>query len=316
MTTYSVLPKGSKHLIIATWPGAWFDVAARVTALDTGDLARHLVPLLTQWSEAAWDAAVWTADGFDVVASATGSVVAALRAADDSLLAELPAAVAAALAPSRHAITRSLRRLQDVVDDELLGLIGELTRPQRLTVADELAEDGACRDQLRALALAPPAVTPDLHDESRLWQAGDVTRALRLGDPRVDVLPDCSATWLESLLGRAWQPATFFAVRRQIMRIEQLVAAAVASGGRARDDRDLDMHHAHLVIPTGRAPHDSDVYKVTPGRVDPATGTADVPPMTVSRRDRDVLAQLEAEDTAGFRRVLGPWVDDAVPMPA
>jgi hypothetical protein len=50
MTSYSVLRSARRAIVVATWPGAWSDHSANITALADGEQAAYLASALTRIS--------------------------------------------------------------------------------------------------------------------------------------------------------------------------------------------------------------------------------------------------------------------------
>jgi hypothetical protein len=184
-------------------------------------------------------------------------------------------------------------------------VINTLARAQRLTLADELAADATSRaEALRVLSAGQePAAT------SRAWQTCEVTRSLRNG--QTGPLPEGAASWLVRGWGPDHSPAERWAIRDRLVRIEQLVAACKAHGGRAAAEDDPML--AHFVVPHGDDMVDDEVFYVS-GHDEHRNSWDSSPqaPMTITRsgsRDRqsEILGELDPHDDEGFARALGEW---------
>lgn len=113
-----------------------------------------------------------------------------------------------------------------------------LTRPQRLTIADELAADAAERaSSVQVLTVGDDPASGG----SRAWQLREVTRSLRNG--QTGPLPEGAASWLVRSWGPDLGPAERWAARDRLVRIEQLVTACEAHGGRAAVQDDPLLAH-------------------------------------------------------------------------
>lgn len=299
MTSYSVLPGGRGHTIIATWPDTSGDRSAKVTTTEADFTAESLAYELTRLSEAAWDVAFWLDNGHDIVAATIAHLVAALRSTT-------PLGEVSVDAGSRHRDTWSFNEFDYALNNELPWLLNGLTRPQRLAVAHELEADQTGRDELRALTRAS-VVSEEPWAQSRAWQGGEITRVF--GNGRGGPLPESGADWVILMFGYEVTFHGRLAARRHILRIEQLSAACLAAGGRGGPDPDPPQ--AHLVMPRDQPEEFSDVYYIAP-RVrdkhrDPHA------PMEVRHKGPDVYAsstvtgELDPSDDGGFERLLGPW---------
>lgn len=180
-----------------------------------------------------------------------------------------------------------------------------MTRAQRLTVADELAADAASRAEV--LRILPTGQEPAAN--SRAWQTCEVTRSLRNG--QTGPLPERAAAWLVRGWGPDHSPAERWVVRDRLVRIEQLVAACQAHGGRAAAEDDPML--THLVVPHGDDMVDDEVFYVSvhDGHRN-SWDSSPHAPMKVTRsgsRDRqsEILGELDPHDDEGFARVLGEW---------
>jgi hypothetical protein len=103
-----------------------------------------------------------------------------------------------------------------------------------------------------------------------------------------------------------------------LVRIEQLVAACQAHGGRAAGEDDPLL--AHLVIPYGEDMVDDEVFYVA---VHDGHGSSwdasSYTLLTVTRarsrdRESEVLGTLDPNDDDGFARVLGEWTRSVPPL--
>lgn len=302
MTSYSVLLSGSRATVIATWPGEWADHSAKVTTLSDSDQAFELAYLLTRLSEDAWDAAAWL-DTHPVVEAGIAELVQQLQSP-----AERTAEIRLFADGYRHFDQWSFEDVKDLLGKALPAALNALTRAQRLTVADELSIDAA--ERASALQLLPTGHDPEAA-ASRIWQMCEVTRSLRNG--QTGPLPEGGAGWLVRSWGPDHSPAERWGARDRLVRIEQLVAACKAHGGRAssRDDPLL----AHLVVPAphGRSMIDDQVYYVAAHEGSRNSWDTNVfAPMTITRSGgvhggSEILGELDPHDDDGFARLLGDW---------
>lgn len=299
MTSYSVLLSGPRATVIATWPGEWADHSAKVTTLTDVDQAGELAHALTRLSEGAWDAAAWL-DTHPAIEAAISELVDQLRSQVDKI-----EDIQLAEDGYRHTDQWSFIDVKDLMATELPAVINTLARAQRLTVADELAADATGRAQ--ALRVLPTGQEPAAN--SRAWQTCEVTRSLRNG--QTGPLPEGAAAWLVRGWGPDHSPAERWAIRDRLVRIEQLVAACKAHGGRAGAEDDPML--AHLVVPHGDDMVDDEVFYVT-GHDEHRNSWDSSPqaPMTITRsgsRDRqsEILGELDPHDDDGFARALGEW---------
>ena len=120
----------------------------------------------------------------------------------------------------RHTGQWSLTDAAEVLASDAPAALSTLTRPQRLTVADELAADAA--ERANAAQVLGSGNDP-ASGHSRAWQMCEVTRSLRNG--QVGPLPEGAAGWLVRSWGPDLGPAERWAARDRLVRIEQLVAA-------------------------------------------------------------------------------------------
>jgi hypothetical protein len=185
MTSYSVLRSAQRATVIATWPGAWADHSANITTLPDGEQAAYLASALTRLSEDAWDAAAFL-DTSPALELAISALIEQLRGPADKV-----EPVSMAADGCRHAGQWSFTDATEVLASDAPAALSALTRPQRLTVADELAADAAERaTAARVLAGGSDPASGD----SRAWQMCEVTRSLRNG--QVGPLPEGAAGWL------------------------------------------------------------------------------------------------------------------------
>ena len=139
MTSYSVLRSAQRATILATWPGPWFDHSANITTLGDSEQAAYLASVLTRLSEDSWDAAAFL-DASPALELGISLLVQQLRGPADKI-----EPVAMPGDDYRHAGQWSFTDAREVLASEAPAALGALTRPQRLTVADELAADAAER---------------------------------------------------------------------------------------------------------------------------------------------------------------------------
>ena len=222
MTSYSVLRSAQRATVLATWPGPWFDHSANITTLGDSEQAAYLASVLTRLSEDAWDAAAFL-DTSPAVELGISTLIQQLRGPADRIEpVSMPAD------GYRHAGQWSFTDAAEVLASDAPTALSTLTRPQRLTIADELAADAA--ERASAARVLASGNDPESED-SRAWQMCEVTRTLRNG--QVGPLPEGAASWLVRSWGPDLGPAERWAARDRLVRIEQLVAACKAHGGRA-----------------------------------------------------------------------------------
>lgn len=299
MTSYSVLLSGPRTTLIATWPGEWSDHSAKVTTLTDSDQAFELAHLLTRLSEGAWDATAWL-DTHPAIEVGIATLIEQLRGPAEKVDAiHLPGE------GYRHTDQWSFIDVKDLLAMELLAAVNTLTRAQRLTVADELSADAASRAE--ALRVLPTGQNPD--STSRAWQACEVTRSVRNG--QTGPLPEGGAAWLVRSWGPDHTPGERWAARDRLVRIDQLVAACQAYGGRAASEDDPLL--AHLVVPHGDDKFEGEVFYVSvhDGHHN-SWNTDPFAPMTVTRsggigRESEDLGEFDPGDDDGFAHVLGEW---------
>ncbi|MGH3299730.1 MAG: hypothetical protein ACRDP7_48900, partial [Trebonia sp.] len=234
MTSYSVLRSAQRVIVIATWPGAWSDHSVNITTLADSEQAAYLASALTRISEDAWDAAAFL-DASPALELGIRALIEQLRGPADKIE---PVSI-----PGdgyRHAGQWSFTDAAEVLASDAPAALSTLTRPQRLTVADELAADAAER---ASAAQVLSSGNDPASGQSRAWQMCEVTRSLRNG--QVGPLPEGAAGWLVRSWGPDLGPAERWAARDRLVRIEQLVAACEAHGGRAGTQDDPLL--AHLV---------------------------------------------------------------------
>jgi hypothetical protein len=299
LTSYSVLSSGPRATVIATWPGEWSDHSAKVTTLTEGDQAGELAHVLTRLSEGAWDAAAWL-DTHPAIESGITTLIERLRGPADKI-----EEVCLLDDGYRHTDQWSFTDVKDLLATELPAAMNTLTRAQRLTIADELSADAASRAE--ALRVLPTGQDPTA--TSRMWQTCEVTRSLRNG--QTGPLPEGSAAWLVRSWGPDHSPVERWAARDRLARIEQLVAACQAHGGRAAAEDDPLL--AHLVVPHGDHMVDDEVFYVSvhDGRRN-SWDTSPLAPMTITRsasrdRESEILGMVDPSDDDGFARTLGEW---------
>ncbi len=300
MTSYSVLRSAQRATIIATWPGPWFDHSANITSLGDSEQASYLASVLTRLSEDAWDAAAFL-DASPALESGISTLIHQLRGPADKIEpVSMPAD------GYRHADQWSFTDAAEVLASDAPAALSTLTRPQRLTIADELAADAA--ERASAAQVLAAGNDPESED-SRAWQMCEVTRSLRNG--QTGPLPEGAASWLVRSWGPDLGPAERWAARDRLVRIEQLVAACEAHGGRARAQDDPLL--AHLVVPRPGPNEDDEVIYVSVHHgTRNSWGTSPAAAMTVTSyrgkptQQRD-LGELDPRDDDGFARILGQW---------
>ncbi|MDF1602262.1 hypothetical protein [Nocardioides sp. YIM 152315] len=237
MTSYSVLSSPGKATVIATWPGQWADShSAKITTCTDPALATRLADDLTWISEQMWDAAAW----LDIYEHAEDLL--AQRIDDLRSTAELPNTGAVSFAGSRHADSLTGESLADRLGHFFPETMNQLTRAQRLSVADELSADAAARTE--SLQLLPIGHDP-AEPNSRVWQAAAITRATQSGI--AEYLPEGAASWSARLFDNDRGPAERWGARNLLVRLEQIAAAAQLTG--ARGGVGIDPFEDHLVFP-------------------------------------------------------------------
>jgi hypothetical protein len=277
------------------------DHTVKITTLDNSALASDLAVYLTRVSEGAWDAAPWL-DTYPVIEAGIATLVDHLRGPEGAI-----PPIDLAKDGYRHGEEWSFFDVAETLRTYLPETLARVTRAQRLTIADELAADAAGRTE--ALQLLPDRREPDT-ESSRVWQAAEVTRALRNG--QTGSLPEGSAGWVVRAWGTDLTLVERWAARDRLTRIEQLVAACENVGGRATAELDRELY-AHLVVPRSASVADSDVFYVTaPFGHSVAFEYSPNAPMTIRRSgsvdpDTEVVAVLEPGDDDGFAAALGEW---------
>ncbi|HEU5416406.1 MAG TPA: hypothetical protein VFV41_01860 [Streptosporangiaceae bacterium] len=136
----------------------------------------------------------------------------------------------------------------------------------------------------------------------------EVTRTLRNG--QTGPLPEGAAGWLVRAWGPDLGPAERWAARDRLVRIEQLVAACKAHGGRASAQDDPLL--AHLVLPRPRPQEDEVVYVSAHQGTRNSWGASPNAAMTATTHrgypsEQVNLGDLDPRDDEGFARVLGEW---------
>lgn len=313
LTSYSVMPVGPRSTIVATWPGEYQrDHSIKITTLNDHEQAGDLANALTRLSEGAWHAAAWL-DTSPILEKGIAALIEQLRSPIDEI-----GSVDLATDGLRHAEAWSFDDARGAIQKHLPALFNALTRTQRLTVADELAIDAASRAE--GLQHLPQGLDPE--SASRVWQMCEVTRSLRYG--QVGSLPEGGPSWLVRCWGDDRSPAERWGARDQLLRMEQLVAACEAYGGRGAID-DLGELEAHLVIPQGDGQDNKVNYVqmtdkgLAPWRKDPYERLTIFGYRPVDEypdaREKIVLGYLEPIDDDGFAKFLGEWTR-LVPAPA
>jgi hypothetical protein len=300
MTSYSVLRSAQRATIIATWPGPWFDHSANITTLGDSEQAAYLASALTRLSEDAWDAAAFL-DASPALEAGISTLIRQLRGPADKI-----EPVSMTADGCRHAGQWSFTDAAEVLASDAPAALSTLTRPQRLTIADELAADA---DERASAAQVLASGNDPESEDSRAWQMCEVTRTLRNG--QVGPLPEGAASWLVRSWGPDLRPAERWAARDRLVRIEQLVAACEAHGGRAgTQDNPL---LAHLVVPRpGRDEDDEIIYVSVHHGTRNSWGTSPAAAMTVTSyrgkpTEQGDLGELDPRDDDGFARILGQW---------
>ena len=300
MTSYSVLRSAQRATIVATWQGAWSDHSANITTLGNSEQAPYVASALTRLSEDAWDAAAFL-DTSPVLELGISALITQLRGPADKIE---PASMT--VDGHRHTGQWSFVDAAEVLASDAPASLSTLTRPQRLTIADELAADAT--ERANAAQVLASGNDPDSED-SRAWQMCEVTRALRNG--QTGPLPEGAAGWLVRSWGPDLGPAERWAARDRLTRIEQLVAACKAHGGRAGTQDDPLL--AHLVVPHAGQYEDNEVIYVSAHpRNRNSWGNSPATAMTVTSyrgepSQQSDLGKLDPRDDDGFARVLGQW---------
>ena len=303
MTSYSVLRSAQRATVLATWPGLWFDHSANITTLGDSEQAGYLASVLTRLSEDAWDAAAFL-DTSPAVELGISTLIQQLRGPADKIEpVSMPAD------GYRHAGQWSFTDAAEVLASDAPTAptaLSTLTRPQRLTIADELAADA---DERASAARVLASGNDPESEDSRAWQMCEVTRTLRNG--QVGPLPEGASSWLVRSWGPDLGPAERWAARDRLVRIEQLVAACEARGGRAAAQDDPLL--AHLVVPRpGPGEDDEVIYVSVHSGTRNSWGTSPATAMTVTSyrgkpSQQTDLGELDPRDDDGFARILGQW---------
>ena len=136
----------------------------------------------------------------------------------------------------------------------------------------------------------------------------EVTRTMRNG--QTGPLPEGAAGWLVRAWGPDLGPAERWAARDRLVRIEQLVAACKAHGGRASAQDDPLL--AHLVLPRPRPQEDEVVYVSAHQGTRNSWGASPNAAMTATTHcgrpsQQFNLGELDPRDDDGFARILGEW---------
>lgn len=285
---------GSRYSVLATWPGALYEHTTKVTTLDSVNSANDLAVALTTLSEAAWDATVWT-DAHPAIPPAIATLVDSLREGGGD---GVPAIELSGVG-YRHADTWSFKQLRDHLAGEF-DVFPPLTRTQCLTVADEIAADAAARDALMA---SPSGV---FADDSRAHQACLVTRIEENGSR--GPLPEGAAGWMRRLYPENMPLHERWGARSQLLRMEQLVAACLASGGRAQASTDPLSAYCVVAVEPGHINHGDTPHSASP--LGPKASGFDTPnplgPLYIER-DGKLIGELDPADDEGFAAVMGEW---------
>jgi hypothetical protein len=294
MTSYSVMPMANKYAVLATWPMVRSDRSAKVTTLEDEEAADVLTWELTRLSENMWTAAWWL-DSYSALEELIAELAERLR--DLSQQIDYPSVRRGG---HRHETSDIFLDIESQLREDLPFSLDQLSRPRRLSVADELVIDA----EHRAAMLSTLAAGQEPEDTSRGWQAGEVGRVTRTG--LYGGLPDGGPGWLlrcyrnENLLSRQWQ------ARSQLLRIEQLISACQLAGGRGTCEDDLELYCA---FNDPSKPTSKTIYKIFPDRHHPLAPSPGLP--MVVKRDGDVLGRVNADDDAGFLKLLGGWAAGA-----
>lgn len=346
MTLYSCLPGQGKVTVLATWAGEFAEsYSVKVTTITERAEAAHLADELTRVSESLWDAAAWL-DIYDEAEAALAAVIDAARAS-----ADVPVSGDLDFSGHRHGKSWTGQDLAPRLGVHLPQMLSELTRAQRLSVADELETDAAAR--AASLKLLASGFDPDESD-SRIWQAAAITRVTQMGLP--GPLPDGAAGWMVRVFDTDRSPAERWGARNLLHRLEQLAAAAKTVNGRG--GTDIDPLLDHLVLPAelfgvhiahaagAKATVDdavdaavagsalADAYRGWAANAEFVDGDAalyiapDIDMRATPAWERDpfaklsvvlrvwrdefTLATLDPTDTAGFVAALGSWVTRTV----
>ncbi|MEV6846736.1 hypothetical protein [Actinoplanes sp. NPDC051411] len=299
MTSYSVLPNGPRTIVVATWSGDSCDQSAKVTTLDDCIQAQRLAAMMTGLSEYVWEAAAFL-DSHPTIEEAIGRLVAQLRQPQETIS---PVPVNA-VDGCRHRTEPSHTGIERLLNFEAPGMLSTLSRAQRLTIADELVTDAAARTE--ALRTLPHGKDPAA--DSRVWQMCEVGRSTRTGED--GPLPEGAASWITRAWGPEQSPARRWGCREQLVRIEQLVAACIASGGRATAEHDP--LEAHLVFGDPLDEQPMRVFYVHPQQKRRGEWADDPFTPLVIKEHVDgsgvrTLGTAPATDDDGFATLLGKW---------
>ncbi|RKT55551.1 hypothetical protein [Saccharothrix australiensis] len=300
MTSYSVLPSGSKASVIATWTSEFSDHSAKVTTLADAEPAAELAYLLTRLSEHAWSAAAWSGIS-PVIEAGIARLVERLRSTEPRI-----APVDLVKTDHRHTEGYLHSDVTRLLTSQLPDLLGDLTGAQRHSIADELVLDADARAE--ALRLLVTGWDPE-STTSRIWQMCEVTRSMSFGES--GPLPEGGAGWINRVWETQGSPAGRWGARDRLMRLEQLVEACKAHGGRAEVEENPT--HAHLVVPrTPDSPLDDvDIFDVRVHDRRWDTEDADpFAPLVITRRlpgGSEVLGEVEPDDDDAFAKLLGEW---------
>jgi len=137
----------------------------------------------------------------------------------------------------------------------------------------------------------------------------EVTRTLRNG--QTGPLPEGAASWLVRSWGPDLTPGERWAARDRLVRIEQLVAACEAHGGRAAAQDDPLL--AHLAVSHPGPDEDDEVIYVSVHRgTRNSWGTSPAAAMTITSyrvkpTQQSDLGELDPRDDDGFACILGEW---------
>ena len=300
MTSYSVLRKGQRTTVIATWSGGQCDQSAHVTTLENHERALRLAATLTRLSENMWDAAAFL-DTHPLLEDAISRLIAHMREQAQTVAA-VPVAAAGT---SRHRQEPSHTDLEQLLNTEATEIFKGLPRTQLLTLADEIVADAAARAE--ALRTLPHGHDPD-DGGSRVWQMCEVGRST--GNGEEGTLPAGAAGWIIQGWGSEWSPARRWGCREQLARIEQLYAACLASGGRGEIDQDP--LQAHLVFGDPQSSEPMRVIYVHPQQKHRGRWADDpFQPMVVKEAIDGspirTLGTAAATDDKSFAALLGDW---------
>ncbi len=279
--------------MLATWPNNPASTTIKVTTLASFDAASDLAEALTAMSEAAWYAAAWL-DTWPAIGDYQMRLAEWLRRPSiDCGAPDLD------LSAYRH----------DTADasNEYLGaqsyateLLSDLAHPQRLAIADEVEVDAiAAHETLAVFGRGGDVPT------ERGWQLLEVTRVEQFGGD-LNYLPDGAAGWATRWF-RAETIAERWAARGHLLRMEQLVAACLAVGGRAGAHQEPVQ--AHCVFPAEDAKDTVIVYAEPLS--ERYSGYRATPPMRVRIQEGGLptrTREIDPYNTAEFADFLGDWV--------